>query len=390
MYRVEAHRTMGPPIFAFAIGLSHFLAFSFVIRSPSSSIGCTPILRQDRPEVWSTADSATEDPASNEVAESDDRVGVIHMEELTCPNATSSSNASSTAATLDGRLLCASECAYGIRYPYFRAASFLPSTTAKILSKGVNSALIGQTTDGIVIAFRGTKSSSPLDWLQNAAILLKKVDTIPGKIHSGFYSAVVSLWEPLRRELGDILGRYDHTPAIYLTGHSKGGALASLAALLLASDPSLPNATFVVSFASPKIGNTEFARYFNSTVHQRTFENHFDIVPFLPPSQATMDSMDPNMTTMVNEMMWSETTPKSKRTANWDYQSVGHRRFIDKDGTLKTELSPELDVQRIIDIENKTILSFSAFRAAHCSSCPSDSCSGGYFSAIAPEVCDMI
>jgi len=38
--------------------------------------------------------------------------------------------------------------------------------------------LIGKTYDGITIAFRGTQTSSPLDWLQNAALFLSKEDDV--------------------------------------------------------------------------------------------------------------------------------------------------------------------------------------------------------------------
>ena len=35
----------------------------------------------------------------------------------------------------------------------------------------------------------------------------------------------------------------DDQKPVYLTGHSKGGAMASIATMLLANDPDLPNAT---------------------------------------------------------------------------------------------------------------------------------------------------
>ena len=83
----------------------------------------------------------------------------------------SSMNEFGGAETLDGRLLCASECAYGTRSPYFNGASFHSSTVVKRIARGVNSVLVGETVDGIVIAFRGklTMTSSSPDWLQNAA-----------------------------------------------------------------------------------------------------------------------------------------------------------------------------------------------------------------------------
>lgn len=122
-----------------------------------------------------------------------------------------------SANTQDARLLCACQCAYEISNPYFRAASYRPSTTAKRISRGVNSVLVGQTTDNsITIAFRGTQSSSPLDWLQNAALFLSEVDEFRKmdrdddsksriKVHTGFYRAVKSLWKPLKSVLSEML-----------------------------------------------------------------------------------------------------------------------------------------------------------------------------------------
>ena len=154
----------------------------------------------------------------------------------------------SAAQTLDGRLLCASQCAYNIKHPYFKSSAYRPATTAKRITKGVNSVLIGHTYDGITIAFRGTQSSSPLEWLQNAALFLSGVDPIVGKVHTGFYRASRSLWKPLRGVLREMLEESQGNgwkQDVYLTGHSKGGALATLAAVLMKGEKDLPDPTYV-------------------------------------------------------------------------------------------------------------------------------------------------
>jgi len=313
------------------------------------------------------------------------------------------------AHSLEGRLLCSSESAYGIRNPYFRAAHYLPHTQAKKVSRGVNSALIGETVDGIVVAFRGTQPSSPLDWLQNAAVYLKPVKNIPGRIHEGFYGAAKRLYDPIKQILLEYYLNNNNSSSsssnnnkpkpIYLTGHSKGGSLAVLTALLMSQDPQLPNATKVVSFAAARVGSSEFARYYNENVlppeNNINYENDLDIIPLLPPSQTTMGHMDPNMTEMVEEMMWSDHSQKNKnkhKNYQWTYQPIGKRLYIDRNRRIIDKITPALDRQRILDIEQKTILSYTDFRRAHCSSCPdneSGNCGGGYFMAIAPEVCQQ-
>lgn len=123
---------------------------------------------------------------------------------------------------------------------------------------------------------------------------------IPGRVHAGFYRAVKSLWDPIKSTM---LEMFDvntmNSTKIYLTGHSKGGAMASIAAILVNGDADLPNVTEVVTFASAKAGDSAFAKAYNMQVNQTSYEYHLDIVPFLPPSQATMNAMDENGTKMM-------------------------------------------------------------------------------------------
>lgn len=78
---------------------------------------------------------------------------------------------------------------------------------------------------------------------------------------------------------------------------------------------------------------------------------------------------------------------EERRRFQWSYEPIGQRLFIRANGTIVDDVTKDLDDDRIRDIENRTFRSFREFRAAHCSSCPSEGCNGGYFLAIAPEVC---
>ena len=94
----------------------------------------------------------------------------------------------------------------------------------------------------------------------------------------------------------------------------------------------------------------------------------------------------------------------------WNYNPIGKRTYIDPAGSLLNPVPRDLDVQRILDLEGT---SFRDLRRAHCSSCSDDynddddendddndddndetiddttsTCSGGYFSALAPEICE--
>lgn len=69
---------------------------------------------------------------------------------------------------------------------------------------------------------------------------------------------------------------------VIMTGHSQGGALAFLFALDLARYSSAPN--LVYTFGQPRVGNTQFANYYQGKV-PNTFRvvNYADAVPHTPP-----------------------------------------------------------------------------------------------------------
>ena len=98
-------------------------------------------------------------------------------------------------------------------------------------------------------------------------------------------------------------------------------------------------------------------------------------------------------------MLWPNYDPKvvllstkkkkqQRKNYFWEYATVGQRRYIDAEGQIISEISRTLDAQRIREIEANTLLQLSEFRKAHCSACPSSSCQGGYFRALAPEICE--
>ncbi len=99
----------------------------------------------------------------------------------------------------------------------------------------------------------------------------------PGiKIHTGFYN----LYLAIRDQLWNLFNQY-HTRIneLYITGHSLGGALSTIAAFDFAQYMPI-----YYSFASPRVGNTNFANTFNRLVPQALrIYNIDDIVPELPP-----------------------------------------------------------------------------------------------------------
>jgi hypothetical protein len=115
-----------------------------------------------------------------------------------------------------------------------------------------------------VIAFRGTETflpgRDPVTLLDNVAedyLTDLRIPLVParqparGRVHRGFRNALDEIWEPLS-ELAARLRRDDPGRAIWLTGHSLGGALALLAA------SRLPDIQGVYVFGAPYVGDADF------------------------------------------------------------------------------------------------------------------------------------
>lgn len=125
--------------------------------------------------------------------------------------------------------------------------------------------------DECVIAFRGTNTLA--DWFDNADV--SRVNRIGCKVHRGFDHAERLLHYRLTNELPE-RERY------WITGHSLGGALATLYAVRLA-DAGL-NVAGLYTFGSPRVGCRCFAQRADYTLSGRHFRvvHGNDIVPRVP------------------------------------------------------------------------------------------------------------
>lgn len=97
-----------------------------------------------------------------------------------------------------------------------------------------------------VLAFRGSELTSWKDWFVDA-LVFKQAWLQGGKVHSGFAGALDVIWPDIKESIENIT-------SIIFTGHSLGGALATLAASRLQS-----HCQKLVTIGSPAVGNAEFA-----------------------------------------------------------------------------------------------------------------------------------
>jgi hypothetical protein len=125
----------------------------------------------------------------------------------------------------------------------------------------------------VAVVFRGT--NRPRDWLNNLDTV--QVRGYGGKVHKGFHFALNEAWVTIVKKVRRVLSS-DQT--LWVTGHSLGGALATLAARRLQMDEGLrTHATF--TYGAPRVFDPGAAEKFRLLLYR--FVNGKDIVPHVPP-----------------------------------------------------------------------------------------------------------
>ena len=156
-------------------------------------------------------------------------------------------------------------------------------------------AYLFRTPTLMVLAFRG--SQQPKDWLTNVTTQLRNftirkggvttLSSYKGRVHTGFFLAwsIIehSVLAQIERWQAELTARGESLPPLYITGHSLGGALATMAAAAL-SDNGIEVAG-VYTFGQPRVGDRTFVSQLNTHTYGKVFRfvNNNDIVPHVPP-----------------------------------------------------------------------------------------------------------
>lgn len=159
----------------------------------------------------------------------------------------------------------------------------------------------------VTICYRGTEPTNAVNWLTDADVNPEKVTfEFAGQrdafeVHGGFYRNVRSTRHEMIRALmraadgHSIVAPYEKVPnrlqGLYVTGHSLGGAMASLFGLMLLTEPSYaPLAAMlkgIYTFGQPMIGDSRLAEacqshpFFSKQLIRYVYGH--DVVPVLPP-----------------------------------------------------------------------------------------------------------
>jgi hypothetical protein len=134
-------------------------------------------------------------------------------------------------------------------------------------------AFLASREDFAVLAFRGTERN----WRDlQTDIRARRLKTSSGRIHAGFTQAYESVAKQIENSLAKVRGL-----PLYITGHSLGGALATVATQNLESNPKFEfEIAACYTFGSPRVGNAEYDPNIKSSFFR--IVNTTDIVTVIP------------------------------------------------------------------------------------------------------------
>ena len=166
---------------------------------------------------------------------------------------------------------------------------------ARLIGVNNTQAYVATSSEAIVVAFRGTENPATLDglkdWLVTNALNLLVLPQgrlgtdfaaagVGARFHQGFLNALADIWEPVLA-LVEVEFNQRERP-IWVTGHSLGGALATLAGWLF-TRKMLP-VQAIYTFGAPMVGNKQAMEGFDRDIGSITFR-YVDIddpIPRLP------------------------------------------------------------------------------------------------------------
>lgn len=166
---------------------------------------------------------------------------------------------------------------------------------AQLISVGNTQVYVGTNDQAIVVAFRGTEAPTKLeglkDWLltnANNFLILPEGQLgtdfvaagVGARFHRGFMAALADIWDPLFQRVTEEIKKQDRP--LWITGHSLGGALATLAAWRFLQK--FVNIHQVYTFGAPMVGNQAAADAFDRELEGKFFRyvDAPDPVPLLP------------------------------------------------------------------------------------------------------------
>lgn len=147
---------------------------------------------------------------------------------------------------------------------------------------------VSKYEDYLSICFRGTESFSDilmdLQMSKTQFPLINREEQTWPYVHTGFYKQFEAVRNELDREIENYHDELNEDTKIIFSGHSLGGALATLSSLYYAVKyPKIE--VNCVTFGSPRVGCDDFASLFNKKItNSYRYVNDNDPVPCVPTS----------------------------------------------------------------------------------------------------------
>ena len=172
-----------------------------------------------------------------------------------------------------------------------------------------------------------------LDWLNNIRIkqLATRHTNLPGLVHEGFFRQLDLVSDKVMKALPK-----NGEKPIVVTGHSQGGAEATLATKLLIDNGFPVRETY--TFAAPRAADAVFAKSIKTPFYRVEFGD--DIVPHVPPSLEN-GSLLTDVLTRIPSFALPKILKSFKKVLNkaknQSYVGVGKLTYRNEDGKLLTD-----------------------------------------------------
>jgi hypothetical protein len=197
---------------------------------------------------------------------------------------------------------------------------------------------VGSTGKKVILAFRGSTftqgnrdvllwlDSLFADWSVNLTHRMQQFHS--GRVQSNYLSEFEAVW-PTLAILLETHGVRDKQ--LWITGHSLGGALATLAGAKCKWTSNLD--PIVYTFGAPRVGDANFGEHY--PVNLVRFENRYDLIPLLPPSGKLIQAL---------RMLSSDVEAALERWFGPDFVSSGYAhlgelQYIDRKGRIVSEVN---------------------------------------------------
>lgn len=131
--------------------------------------------------------------------------------------------------------------------------------------------LVAGDPHNVVVTFRGRDDEEQLV----ESLAYGQTQWVQGRAHSGLVKLLEGIWQSLLAGFFDVEA---HEKTLWLTGHSLGGSLATLAAQRLVHESFNPH--MVVTFGAPRVLDKEAAAAYPTRLYR--FVNNEDAVPGIP------------------------------------------------------------------------------------------------------------